>query len=300
MRPVRVPSLPREVRAEYPFEHHFHCLKSGHSMHYLDEGERDAPAVLLLHGNPTWSFFYRHLVCALRPHFRTIVPDLLGHGLSDRPQNYPYTLKNRIANVASLLGRLQIGDYHLVVHDWGGPIGLGLELERQRRGKTILLNTAAFADAHLPLRLALCRLPWLGEAMIRHLNAFAALATRMATAKKLSQVAKRGFLWPYGNYRDRVSVARFVQDIPMHPSHPSYSTLRRIEKHLPAIAGEKLLLWGLRDFCFTPHFLERWKSIYPRARCQTFSDAGHYLLEDRRQAVVGAVADFLREGDRCD
>ena len=288
------PELPDSIRAEYPFESNFHRLAEGHTLHYLDEGERDAPAVLMVHGNPTWSFFYRHLVRTLSPHFRTIVPDHLGMGLSGRPQNYAYRLQNHIGNLASLLDHLEISDYHLVVHDWGGPIGLGLDGKRARReGKTVILNTAAFADARLPFRIAACRLPWVGEALIRHCNAFAGVAVWMAPASRLPDAVKRGFLWPYQNSRDRVAIARFVQDIPMHPSHPSFPTLLQIEKSLPEVEGDKLLLWGLEDFCFTPHFLERWKSIYPSAECKTFQGAGHYLLEDRREDVLSAVSGFL-------
>ena len=285
--------LPDAVRVEYPFASNFHHLSCGHSLHYLDEGPKDAPVVLMVHGNPTWSFFYRHLVRTLSPHFRSIVPDHLGMGLSGRPQNYAYNLQNHIDNLASLLAHLEISDYHLIVHDWGGPIGLGLHKGRVRRGKTVILNTAAFADARLPRRIALCRLPWVGEALIRHLNAFAGAAAWMAPVERLPTAVRNGFLWPYQSYDSRVGIARFVQDIPMHPTHPSYSTLLEIEKSLPAIEGEKLLLWGLEDFCFTPHFLERWKKIYPRAQCKTFQGAGHYLLEDCREEVVSAVGAFL-------
>ena len=288
--------LPDSIRAEYPFASNFHRLPCDYSLHYLDEGPKDAPVVLMVHGNPTWSFFYRHLVRTLSPHFRSIVPDHLGMGLSERPQNYDYNLKNHIGNLASLLAYLKISDYHLIVHDWGGPIGLGLHCRGVRReGKTVIFNTAAFVDARLPRRIALCRLPWVGEALVRHFNAFAGAAAWMAPVSRLSGPVKRGFLWPYQSYNSRVGVARFVQDIPMHPTHPSYSTLLEIEKSLPELEGDKLLLWGLEDFCFTPHFLERWKSIYPHAQRKTFQGAGHYLLEDRREEIANAVEKFLLE-----
>ncbi len=105
-------------------------------MHYLDEGPRDAPPVLMLHGNPTWSFYYRNLVQALSPNFRCIVPDHIGCGLSDKPgdQKYDYRLASRIEDIDTLVNHLDLsGPLSLVVHDWGGMIGFGWAVQNQEQ-----------------------------------------------------------------------------------------------------------------------------------------------------------------------
>ncbi len=286
--------LPEEIKREYPFQNHFYQLPSGQRIHYLDEGQKNYPVVVMVHGNPTWSFFYRHLVKALKDQFRIIVPDHLGCGLSDKPQDHHYCLDNHITNLKSLLHHLEVKHYHLIVHDWGGAIGLGLAgQQKEREGKTVILNTAAFIDQHISRRIAFCRLPLLGEKIIRHCNAFAWPATFMAVEKPLPRHIKKGFLWPYRDYQSRIATARFVQDIPMKETHPSYSTLKKVEENLVSIQGKKLILWGMKDFCFTPHFFKRWTHIYPEAQTKLFYKAGHYLLEDEKDAVVKEIIHFL-------
>ena len=138
-------------------------------MHYLDEGPRDAPIVLMVHGNPTWSFYYRNLVLALRDRYRCIVPDHIGCGLSDKPDGarYPYTLARRISDLESLMNHIQPSTpVHLIVHDWGGMIGFGWAANRADQiGNMVIANTAAFplpAEKKLPVALWLVRNTKLG------------------------------------------------------------------------------------------------------------------------------------------
>ncbi|HVT74541.1 MAG TPA: alpha/beta fold hydrolase, partial [Lacunisphaera sp.] len=171
--------LPGWLQAIYPFEPRRYDTGRG-AMSYLDEG-RGEEAVVMVHGNPTWSFFYRHLVLGLRERIRCIVPDHLGCGLSDKPQDFNYTLREHVANLRRLLDSLRLRRIHLVVHDWGGPIGLGAVLPRaERLDRVVILNTAAFADTRIPWRIRLCRTPLLGEWLVRGANGFAWPATRMA------------------------------------------------------------------------------------------------------------------------
>ena len=123
LEPIRAEALPGDVRQLYPFDGRLYLLTNGHCLHYLDEGA--GPPVLMLHGNPTWSFYYRDLVLGLRDHFRCIVPDHLGCGLSDKPQDFSYRLEDHIRHVEELVEHLQLERVHLVVHDWGGAIGMG-------------------------------------------------------------------------------------------------------------------------------------------------------------------------------
>lgn len=281
-------------RALYPFESHFLTV-DGHRLHYLDEGPRDAPAVVLLHGNPTWSFYWRDLVAALRGSHRVVALDHLGCGLSDKPQDWLYRLAGHVAHVERLVLDLGLEDVTLGLHDWGGAIGMGFARRHPGRvARLALFNTAAFPSAALPLRIAVCRIPGLGALAVRGLNAFALAATVMASVPGIHGAVRQGYLAPYGSWRDRIALHRFVQDIPMDPGHPSWAELLEIEAGLSGFADRPVLIvWGERDFCFTPSFREDWQRRFPAAEVHAFADAGHYVVEDATARVVPIVQAFL-------
>jgi len=276
----------------YPFKSNFLKLSNTLSMHYLDEGSSEP--ILMLHGNPTWSFYYRNLVSEFSKTNRVVVPDHIGCGLSDKPQDYEYTLQNHIDNLEKLVEHLNLKNFVLMVHDWGGPIGFGL-IRRHPEWikKIIILNTAAYTSEFIALRINMCRIPVLGEQVIRRLNGFALVATYMAVAKKMSPEIRKGYLYPYDNYRNRIATAKFVADIPMNPRHRSFQTLKDIELSLSRHTCPKLILWGEKDFCFNDYFLNRWKNIYPDADVKTFKNAGHYVLEDAGDEIITALKNFL-------
>lgn len=275
--------IPDWLRRQYPFTPRVHRTAAGARLSYLDEGPRSDEAVLLLHGNPTWSYFYRHLVTAIAPRARCIVPDHIGMGLSDKPADYAYTLATRIDDVLGLVESLGLRRIHLVVHDWGGAIGFGVAARISSRiGRLVVLNTAAFRSDRIPLRISLCRQRGLGTWLVRRLNGFAGPAVRMAMHRRaLSAEERRGYLFPYDSWDNRVAVDAFVKDIPLRASDVSYSTLHEVEKALPTFRGHPVsVVWGGRDFCFNDHFLERWKQFLPEARVTRLADVGHYVLDD--------------------
>lgn len=267
----------------------------GHRLSYLDEGQ--GPAIVMLHGNPTWSFFYRELVLALRDRYRVIVPDHMGCGFSDKPQDYPYTLETHIHNLATLLAALELDSLSLVVHDWGGAIGLGYAGRHPEQIRSLVVtNTAAFHSSRLPWRIALCRLPYLGALLVRGCNGFAGPAVRMAVNHQLAPEVARGFLAPYDSWRNRVAVHRFVQDIPRRPGDPSWETLTAIEAQLSTLVLKPMLiLWGGKDFCFNEHFYRQWRRRFPEARAHYFADAGHYLFEDAFAQLEPLLTSFFLE-----
>lgn len=277
----------------YPFQSRHHTLERGVRMHYVDEGQGDE-AVLMLHGNPSWGFLFRDVVKALAGRIRCVVPDHVGMGLSDKPQDYRYTLEQRIADVESLVASLGLKRVHLIVHDWGGAIGFGWARRNPEMvGRIVITNTAAFPDTNIPLRIAVCRWPLVGPLIVRGLNGFAGAAASMAVTKPLATAVRAGFLAPYGSWRERVAVNAFVRDIPMNPTHPSYGELAALAGALPQFRDRKILIaWGERDFCFTPHFLARWREIFPDAEVALEPEAGHYLLEDAGERLVPRIADF--------
>ncbi|XOF33042.1 MAG: alpha/beta fold hydrolase [Candidatus Electrothrix sp. YB6] len=280
--------------AEYPFTPQAFRTTDGHCLSYLDEGS--GPAVVMAHGNPSWSYLYRNVVTGLKTNYRCIVPDHLGCGLSDKPQSWPYRLQNHIDNFTALLDHLSIKRCVLIVHDWGGAIGMGWAGQYPERvAGLVLLNTAAFRSIQLALRIAVCRWPFLGALLVRGLNGFAWPATFMAVRKKMRPEIKAGFLAPYNSWANRVAVHGFVRDIPMRPGHPSWDTLVQVETSLARLQGKPMLIcWGGQDFCFNRSFYAEWQRRFPQAESHYFQKAGHYVLEDALPEVLGQLQPFLQ------
>jgi len=210
----------------YPFKSNFLQL-GDHNLHFVDEGQ--GQPILMLHGNPTWSFYYRNLIKTFSEKYRTVVPDHIGCGLSDKPQAYDYSLETHIQNAYQLIKFLDLKKIILIVHDWGGAIGFGLVTRYPELfEKIVILNTAAYPSEHIPQRINLLRQGKIGEWLTRKLNLFAWPATFMTTQKKLPEMIKKGYLLPYDSWENRVAVARFVQDIPMEKEHKTYEVLSSI------------------------------------------------------------------------
>lgn len=285
---------PSTQLAEYPFQPRFLEIE-GHRLAYLDQGQ--GTAVVMVHGNPSWSYLYRNLVTHLQDRYRCIVPDHLGCGFSDKPQHYPYQLANHLDNLERLLDSLAIERCVLVVHDWGGAIGMGWAGKHPDRvAGAVVLNTAAFFASRIPLRIAVCRWPILGELLVRGLNGFAGAAIFMAVSKRMRPEIARSFLAPYDSWRNRIAVHRFVQDIPMQAEHPSWLTLGRVEQGLTNLAEVPMMLcWGGGDFCFNDWFYQEWQRRFPAAEAHYFKDAGHYVLEDAFAEIAPLVDRFLAQ-----
>lgn len=288
------PQLPPWLRELYPFEPRRFATPAG-TLSYLDEGPRSDEAVVMVHGNPTWSFFYRDVVLALRGQMRCIVPDHIGCGLSDKPQQWDYTLPNHIANLRALLDSLQLRKIHLIVHDWGGPIGLGALLpQAEKLSRVVILNTAAFADKIVPLRIRLCRAPLIGELIVRGGNGFAWPATWMAVTRPLPADVKRGFLFPYDSWASRIATHRFVVDIPSGHGTPADHALAAIESQLTVLKNHEVsIIWGAEDFCFNLHYFERWRKLLPNAVAHQLDGVGHYLIEDAGSKVIALISSQL-------
>ncbi|MDH3349477.1 MAG: alpha/beta fold hydrolase [Desulfobulbaceae bacterium] len=279
---------------QYPFVPKS-MVVNGHRMSYIDEGAGDR-VVVMLHGNPTWSYLYRNLITRLKPGYRVIAPDHIGCGLSDKPEDYDYTLANHIDNVETLLKGLGIEKCVLVVHDWGGAIGMGWAGRHPDAVEgLVVLNTGAFRSKRIPLRIAACRIPRLGEWIVRALNGFAGAAVYMAVAHKMSKSIKAGFLHPYNNWQNRVAVHRFVMDIPLNNKHQSWDTLVQVENNLNKLQNKPMLIcWGGKDFCFDRVFYQEWRQRFPDADAHYFSDGGHYILEDVFEEVAQLTEKFLQ------
>jgi cis-3-alkyl-4-acyloxetan-2-one decarboxylase len=284
----------------YPFNGRF-LDRGGIRLHYLDEG--DGPAVVMLHGNPSWSFYYRNLVLALRRRHRCVVPDHIGCGLSDKPstEQYDYSLKSRIADLDALLERLGVKECSLIVHDWGGMIGMAWAVRNvQRVRRLVILNTAAFhipKSKRLPLALWFGRNSWLGTWLIRGLNLFCRRAASIGVQRKpMAADVRAEYLRPYDSWQNRIAISKFVQTIPLKPGDPGYEIVTEVEQGLPNLQAVPMLIaWGLRDFVFDHHFLAEWEQRFPDAEVMRFEDCGHYILEDAAKEVIPRICNFLEE-----
>jgi len=275
-------------------------------MHFLDEGPqndpaREAPVVLMVHGNPTWSFYYRNLVLALRDRYRCIVPDHIGCGLSDKPgdSHYPYTLARRISDLTALMEHVQPKTpVHMIVHDWGGMIGFGWASTRPEQiASMVIANTAAFPmpkEKKFPAALWLVRNTSLGALLVQGLNAFSGLAARIAFKKPISAEVRKAYTGPYDSWANRIATLRFVQDIPLAPEDAAWDIVASTEIRLPEFSAKPcLLVWGEKDFVFDLHFLRKWQRILPGAKVIRYPDCGHYIMEDAGPDLGRAIGDFL-------
>jgi haloalkane dehalogenase len=288
---------------DYPFEHHYASIQ-GLRLHYLDEGPRDAFPIIMLHGNPTWSFYYRRLVLALRDHNRCVVPDHIGMGLSDKPTDdkYQFTLKQRIGDLEALLDQLNINkDITLVLHDWGGMIGMAFAARFPDRIKRlVILNTSAFhlpEGKTLPWQISLGRMPLFGAILIQGFNAFCRGAVKhCVTRKPLPKNIHNAYLVPYDSWNNRLAIKKFVEDIPLTPYRSTYSIVSHVESVLDKFSDLPMLIcWGLKDFVFDNFFLNKWKRLFPKAEVHSFEDAGHYILEDASEEIVPLIKNFLKK-----
>ncbi|HZZ71112.1 MAG TPA: alpha/beta fold hydrolase [Pirellulales bacterium] len=277
-------------------------------LHYVDQGPATLAAasgqpaaretLLLVHGNPTWSFHWRKLIGAFEDRYRLIAPDHIGCGGSDKPRDYPYTLAQHVANLCALIEHLQLRDITLIAQDWGGAIGMGAAVALPSRFRRFILgNTAAFRSNQMPWRIAACRLPGVGRLAVQGMNLFLRAALRMALQHpdRLTKAERAGYLAPYDNWPHRQAIYRFVEDIPLRASHPSYSKLLEIETGLRQFRDSPVqLFWGMRDWCFTPHFLERFVEFFPAGEVHRFADAGHWVFEEAHQEIAERIGAFLR------
>lgn len=283
----------------YPFTGQF-LDRDGLRYHYLDEGSGEP--VVMLHGNPTWSFYYRNLVQALSGSYRTIVPDHIGCGLSDKPgdDRYDYTLKSRVDDLERLLDHLGLDTgITLVVHDWGGMIGMAYASRHPERiRRLVVLNTGAFhlpKTKRFPLALRICRDSELNTFLVRGLNLFSGVASVIGCKRKpMNARLRQAYRAPYNTWEHRIATLRFVQDIPLRPGDRAYDIVSEVEAGLHRFRKLPMLIcWGELDFVFDRHFLAEWRRHFPEAEVHSFPDCGHYILEDAAEEVIPLIKDFL-------
>ncbi|NUS38485.1 MAG: alpha/beta fold hydrolase [Lysobacter sp.] len=296
---------------DYPFTPQRLDVRPGVALSYLDEGPRDGEVVVMLHGNPSWSYYWRHLVLELRDPasgnaYRCIVPDHVGMGLSDKPDDardasprYDYTLRSRVEDLATLLDTLGItGPVTLALHDWGGMIGMGWALRHLPRvRRLVILNTATFplpAAKKMPWQLSLGRDSRVGGWLIRRFNLFARGAAWLGTARRMPTDVRNAYIAPYAGWDNAISTLRFMQDIPLREGDPAWPLVEEAGRRLHEFADRPVFIgWGLRDFVFDRHCLAAFAAALPQAEVHAFDDADHYVLEDKHAVLVPMIRRFL-------
>ena len=285
----------------YPFASHTFDM-GGSVYHYVDESPSEAssgdvPTLLFVHGNPTWSFHWRRLILAFRGEYRCVAPDHLGCGLSDL-QPRPLRLADHIDNLVRLIEKLDLQRVTLVAQDWGGAIGLGAVLRATERfERLVLFNTGAFRPWFIPWRIRVCRWPVLGRLALQGANAFSRAALRMTLSRQrsLEPLVEQAYLAPYYDWRSRAAVYQFVKDIPLSRRHPTWQTLADIERGLPQLASlPQLLVWGMRDWCFTPECLDKFVEHWPGAEVHRLADVGHWVVEDAPEESQQLLSTWLK------
>ncbi len=281
----------------FPFTPHYFDI-NGFQMHYVDEGSGEP--IVLVHGDPTWGYLYRNFIHALARRQRCIVPDHMGMGKSGIPQEpYPYRLEHHIANFENLLLHLDLRNITLVLHDWGGPVGLGFATRHPERVKRlVLMNTWAFAPwpgGSFPRLLEMIRSAR-GEKFVLEKNGYLEPALLGTTfhIENLTQEVMDAYRAPFPTPASRLALLCWSRDIPVSEADPSYAEMKRIERGLSEFLDTPtLLVWGMRDPVLSEPVLRTWQSIYPHAITYEIEDASHFLQEDAPARIVSCIEEFL-------
>src|SRR5918997_1271532 len=291
------PMLDGDFGGTFPFEPRF--LRAGKtSLHYVDEGPADAPTLLFLHGNPTWSYLWRRPIAELSAAgHRCVAYDHMGFGRSEKPRRLSaYILERHVENALALLDALDLQDVTLVAHDWGGPIGLGAMLERQERLRAlVLMNTWAWElPSWLPPFLREFRTEGLGEILALGGNLFVESIPGGMARREVDPVMMEAYRAPFPDYWSRAGTLAFQREIPLTERDRSAPVMASIQERLPSLDVPVLLVWGMRDPVFQPVFLDQWRELFPDAQTVELERASHFLVEDDPEGVTRAIEQFLR------
>lgn len=260
----------------------------GHALSYVDEG-RGAP-ILFVHGTPSWSFEWRHAMAALRGSRRVVAPDHLGFGLSDKPPDAAYRPADHARRLLALVRALDLTDLTLVVHDFGGPIGLPVAIEEPERVRSIvILNTWMWAHGGDPRVARLSRFVAspLGRFLYTWLDASPRWLVPMSFGdrRKLTREVHRHYRGPFGSRRERVAPWTLGKELAGSDEH--YASLWARRDRIASLPAT--ILWGMRDPAFGPSYLARWRELYPEARVVELAEAGHFPQEEAPDALLEAL-----------
>ncbi|MCC6553779.1 MAG: alpha/beta fold hydrolase [Polyangiaceae bacterium] len=292
---------------DFPFRSRYLDV-DGQRMHYVDEGAGEP--ILMLHGNPTWSYLYRHFIADLREDFRCVAPDHLGFGFSDKPRHGDYSMRAHMLRLQGFVNKLDLRDVTVVVQDWGGIIGLGWAVRNRRLVKRlVIMNTAGFPPPSKEALLGMNPVPWgllmlyplkipvLGEVFVQGLNGFVKrlLPAGISHKERLDSKVMQGYLDPYPTWASRRAHLASVRQIPFSTRHPTWRLLQEIGAELDGWTVPTQLIWGMRDPVFVPWFLEEFERRLPNhAPSVKLWDASHFLQDDTPEPIIATIRSFMK------
>jgi haloalkane dehalogenase len=287
----------------WPYEPRW-LFTDGIRIHYVDEGPRGGQPVVLLHGNPTWSYLYRHFIEALaEAGFRAVAHDELGFGRSDKPHGEDeYSIQRHVKHFTALMDELGLDGVTLVVQDWGGPIGVNWAVDNPERvRRLVLLNTwpgGSMPDfPKAPGFFKLLRAPGTGGLLVKGAHLFVRLLLFRGGShpERLGPNEKAAYLAPHPSWASRTGVLAYPRLIPWNARSSTWSLGRHNEEGLAKLAGKPVLIcWPDRDPGFKKKTLAMWRVRFPQAEVHEIENAGHYVQEDAHEQVVPLLLDFLR------
>lgn len=274
------------------------------AMHYVDEGPRDAPPVVLLHGNATWGFLYRDFIAALPGQgYRAIAPDMLGFGRSEKPRRRElYDVARHAARLDALLESLDLKDVTLVSCEWGTSLGLAWAIAHPERvSRLFLLNSPPpqlpVMGVALPAVIRAFRVPGLGELLVQGLGMFTRgflFHAALVHPERLTKQIRAAYLAPHPTWGSRVAVLAFPRQIPFRPGGAVAELSLRVGREITVLSGlPTRIVWGMRDISFAPEMLEQWLRLLPEASVTRLEDAGHCIQEDAPELVIPELLEFL-------
>ncbi len=278
-------------RKEYPFKSNFIELDMG-KMHYIDEG-KGAP-IVMVHGNPTWSFLYRHIVKGLSKKYRCIAMDHIGFGLSDKPTEWLYLPEDHAKNLNTLIEKLDLKDITLIVQDWGGPIGLSYAVNKPENVKRIILmNTWMWSVKGDPYYEKFSGFMGgaIGRFLIKHLNFFVRVVMKkaMGDKSKLPGSIHQHYFKPLENPAERKGCWTFPKQI-----IASSNWLDILWSQKKKLKDKKtLILWGMKDIAFREKELNIWRNELTNCNVMEFNNVGHYVQEEKGSELCPIIEDFL-------
>ena len=285
-----------DFEGTFPFEPRFQQVADDVRLHYVEQGE-GAP-VLLLHGNPTWSYIYRRFIPPLaEAGHRAIAVDHMGFGRSDRPPGHErYTLRSHVENLLAFIRELDLKEVTLVMQDWGGPIGFGAAIEESERiARLVIMNTGVgvFPSGtpmpfHEPFKQR-----GLGEMLALGGNMFVEAMFGGMRPESATPLVAEAYRAPFPDYYSRVPILAFARDVPVGHEHPTAPYISEIAAKIVDLKLPTLVAWGMKDRVFPPFLLEFWKGVYPHAEVVEFPDGRHYIQEDEPDAIVSRLLEFL-------
>ncbi len=280
-------------KTEYPFTSRFFKV-NGQNLHYIDEGQGEV--LLFVHGTPSWSFDFRNVIRALCPSYRCIAIDHIGFGLSDKPREYDYSTQNHSKTLEKFILHMDLHDLTLVVHDFGGPIGLNFAIHHPERIKNlVIVNSRLWSSEDDPdfikfskvLRSPL--LPFL----YRYLNFSPRFILPMSFGdKKLDRKLLKNYTRPFVNKSQRNGALAFARSL-LNDQH----WFEELWEKRASISGKPtLFIWGMKDKVIRPHYLDKFLAGFPNARVVKLATCGHFPQEEEAERVSREIADFLKTG----